>query len=384
MKSSFIKSLIGVFVTLVVISCSSTSTGEGFTADMIQRMGDETIEGKLFVKGNQYRMDLEEQGEKLSILVDRESGKTTIIIHSQKSAREIPNSNLQSLSNNPFESYKTILEKYSSREKGSVTIAGYKCKEIEIYEEDQDLMTAWVSEKLNWPLKIILKRDPPWETELKNIEEKDLGDDLFQVPKDYDLSAMAEAKKEAEPVKEEPEKTEDLTAIKEAVLKKLEEKGIERESEKGIIKLKKVQTAELSEYFPGWHFFRVTQEKEMEGGMTVFGMIPVEKAAVSADNQKVYLLNSPGTTMPLEEGLEMLQNNQDIKINNEEDAEKLGNALATLYFSDSRVEGVEASGENQWAIYTGTFFDKLKGFIVEVNSSGEITGLNYKLKIKDK
>ena len=383
MKISFIKCFIGVFVSLMIITCPSNSTGEGFTADMTQQMGNETIEGKLFVKGDQYRMDLEEQGEKLSILVDRTSDKTTIVIHSQKAAREIASSSLQSLSNNPFESYKTLLKEYSSREKGSETIDGYKCKEIEIYQDDKDLMTVWVSEKLDWPLKISLKRDPTWETELKNIKEKDLGSDLFQVPKDYNLSAMAEVKKEAAPAKEEPEKTEDLTATKEAVLKKLEEKGIERESEKGIIKLKRVQTAELSEYFPGWHFFRVTQEKEMEGGMTVFGMIPVEKAAVSADNQKVYLLNSPGTTMPLEDGLEMFQN-QGVKVNNEEDVKKLGKALATLYFSDSRVEGVESSGENQWAIYTGTFFDKLKGFIVEVNSDGEITGLNYKLKIKDK
>jgi hypothetical protein len=380
MRISFAKSFFGVFVSLVVITCSSTSTGEGFTADMTQKMGDEIIEGKLFVKGNQYRMDLEEQGEKLSILVDGTNDKTTIVIHSQKAAREIASSSLQSLSNNPFESYETLLKEYSSREKGSGTVDGYTCKEIEIYQEDQDLMTVWVSEKFDWPLKIFLKRQPPWETELKNIKETDLGDDLFQVPKDYNLSPMAEVKKEAAPVKEE---TEDLTATKEAVLKKLEEKGIELESEKGIIKLKKVQTAELSEYFPGWHFFRVTMEKEMEGGMTVFGMIPVEKAAVSADNQKVYLLNSPGTTMPLEDGLEMFQG-QGIKVSGEEDVKKLGKALATLYFSDSRIEGVESSGENQWAIYTGTFFDKLKGFIVEVNSNGEITGLNYKLKIKDK
>ncbi|MEJ2568875.1 MAG: DUF4412 domain-containing protein [candidate division WOR-3 bacterium] len=114
---------------------------------MIQKIGNETIEGKLFVKGNQYRMDLTEEGEKLSILVDDESGKTTIVIHSQKSAQEIASSSLQSLSNNPFESYKTLLEKYSSKEKGSETIDGYKCKEIEIYEEDQDLMTAWLSFK---------------------------------------------------------------------------------------------------------------------------------------------------------------------------------------------------------------------------------------------
>ncbi len=380
MKIDFVKSLVGVLVSLMVITCSSNSTGEGFTADMTQKMGDDTIEGKLFVKGNQYRMDLEEQGEKISILVDRTSDKTTIVIHSQKSAREIANSSLQSLSNNPFESYKTLLERYSTREKGSETIDGYKCKEVEVYQENQDLMTVWVSEKLGWPLKVSLKRQPSWKTELKNIEEKDLTEDLFQVPEGYDLSPLAETKKEEVPVKEE---TEDLSATTEAILKKLEEKGIERKSEKGIIKLKKVQTAELSEYFPGWYFFRVTQEKEMEGGMTVFGMIPVEKAAVSADNQKIYLLNSPGTTMPLEDGLEMFQG-QGIKVNSEEDVKKLGKALATLYFSDSGVEGVESSGENQWAIYTGTFFDKLKGFIVEVNSDGEITGLNYKLKIKDK
>ncbi|MFO7865539.1 MAG: DUF4412 domain-containing protein [Candidatus Aminicenantes bacterium] len=385
MRIKFIKGFITALALLMFFGCPSNSNAdaEGFTADMIQKVDNRTIEGKLFVQGTQHRMDLEENGEKLSILVDRKSGKTTIVIHSQKAAREIANTSLQSLSNNPFESYKTLIEKHSSREKGSEVINGYECKEIEIYEEDQNLMTAWVSDKLDWPVKISLQVEPSRETELKNIKEKNLEEDLFQVPEGYKLSPMRETKKEEAPVKEQPEETEDLTASKNAVFKKLEEKGIEQETEDGTIKLAKVETSTLTECFPGWHFFRVTREKEIQGGGTSFGYISVEKAAVSKDNKNVYILDSPGTSMPLNEGLTMLQN-QGITLNNKEDVEKLGDALTTIYYRDSKVEGVESLGENEWVIYNGTSFGKPKGFIVKVGSNGEITELNYKLKIKEK
>jgi hypothetical protein len=383
MLMKFGKSIIAILAILIFLGCPSKSNAdaEGFTADMIQKINNKNIEGKLFVKGNEYRMDLEENGEKLSILVDRESGKTTIIIHSQKAAREIKNTSLQSLSNNPFESYKTSLEKYSSKENGSEAIDGYDCKKIEIYQDDQSLMTAWVSDKLEWPVKIHTEMEPLRVMELKNITAKNLEEDLFKVPEDYKLTPLPEIKKEEEPVKEEPQETEDLTASKEAVFKKLEEKGIQRETEDGTIKLEKVETSILTEYFPGWHFFRVTREKEIQGGGTSFGFIPVEKAAVSKENTDVYILNSPGTSMPLNDGLTMLQN-QGIKINNEKEVEKLGNALAILYFKDSKAEGVELLEANKWVIYNGTSFGKPKGFIVKVGSNGEITELNYKIKIK--
>lgn len=380
----FVRGLIVALLPLIVIFCSADSTVDGFTADMVQKIDNRTMEGKLFVKGNEYRMDLAENGEKLSILVDRGSGKTAIVIHSRKSAREIANSSLQSLSNNPFESYKTLIEKHSSRKKGSETVNGYECKKVEIYEGDKNLMTAWVSNKLDWPLKIKTEVEPSREVELKNIEEKDLTEDLFQIPEDYELTPLPETKKEEAPVEEEkPKETEDLTASKDAVFKKLEEKGIEQETEEGIINLTKVDASILTECFPGWHFFRVTREKELEGGGTSFGYVPVEKAAVSEDNKNVYILDSPGTSMPLKDGLTMLQY-QGMKINNEEDVKKLGDALTTLYYRDSKVEGVESLGENEWAIYNGTAFGKLKGFIVEISGSGEITGLNYRLKIKEK
>jgi hypothetical protein len=353
MLTKCLKSFIAILALFMSLGCPSKSNAdaEGFTADMIQKVNNKTTESKLFVKGNEYRMDLEESGEKLSILVDRESGKTTIIIHSQKAAQEIKNTSLQSLSNNPFESYKISLEKYSS--------------------------------KLELPVKINTEMEPYREMELKNITAKNLEEDLFEVPEDYKLTPLPETKKEEEPVKEKTQETEDLTASKEAVFKKLEEKGIQRETEDGTIKLAKVETSILTEYFPGWHFFRVTREKEIQGGGTSFGFLPVEKAAVSEDNKNVYILNSPGTSMPLNEGLTMLQN-QGIKINDEKEVEKLGNALATLYFKDSKAEGVELLGENEWVIYNGTSFGKPKGFIVKVDNNGEIADLNYRLKIKGK
>lgn len=382
MRIKFVKSFIVTLIPFILLASQTNPTTESFTADMIQKVDGQSIEGELFVKGNKYMIAMKEGGEEISIIVNRENGKTKLLIPSQEVGQEMSNTSLKSLSNNPFESFKYLFEKHPSRKKGSEVINGYECKKIEVYEKDQDLMTAWVSDKLNWPVKIVLKVEPSREVELKNIKEKPVVECLFQVPEDYKISKLTETKKEETKTKEKPEKVEDLTASKEAVFKKLAKEGIEKETEDGIIKLTKVESSALTEYFPGWHFFRVTREKEIQGG-TSFAFVPVEKAAVGKNNKDVYILDSPGTSMPLNSGLKLLQD-QNIKLNNEDEAKKLGNVLTTLYYKDSKVEGVESLGKNEWAIYNGTAFGQLKGFVVKVNNNGEITELNYKLKMKKK
>lgn len=355
---------------------STTATIESFTADMTQRIGDYIIEGKIYVKGNKYRMDINEKGKELSIVVNRESGKQNVLVHSQKFAEEVWNNSARSLSNNPFESFYYALEKYSSREKGSEVINDYKCKKIEIYANDEKLLTAWMANKLNWPIKILTALGTPKNVELKNIKEELVEENLFQLPEDYKFTPLPEPKKEKD------ERLLNLDANREAVFKKLEEKGIEIETEDGTIKVRAIFLTTLARFFPGWNFFNINREKDILGKPSI-SYIPVEKAAVNIANKEIYLLERPETDMHLESGLKMFQS-QNIKLNTKEEVKKFANILPKLFFRSSKVLGVESLGENKWAIYNDTASGYLKGFIVELNSNGEIVDLNYKLKIKEK
>jgi len=111
MRIKFIKSFIAALILLMVVGCPTNPTTKGFTADMVQKVNNQNIEGKIFAKENEYRMDIKERGEDISILVNRESGKQKIIIHSRKTAQEVLNTSNKSLSNNPFESFYYSLKK---------------------------------------------------------------------------------------------------------------------------------------------------------------------------------------------------------------------------------------------------------------------------------
>lgn len=377
MKINLIKSLAITLILFMFFACPTTpATVESFTADMTQRIGNDILEGKIYVKGNKYRMDINEQGSELSIIVDHESGKQKILVHSRKIAEELWNNSERSLSNNPFESFYYALKKYSSKEKGSEVINGYNCKKIEIYVDDRKLLTAWVANKLNWPIKILTELGIPKNAELKNIKEEPVEENLFQLPENYGFTPLPEPKKEKD------ERLLNAEKNREAVYKKLEEKGIETETEDGTLKARLIFVSRLSRFFPKWNFFNINREKDILGKILI-NPAPVEKAAVNIENEQVYLLERPETDMRLESGLKMIQS-QNIKLNTKEEIKEFAYILPILFFRSSKTQGVESLGENKWAIYADTAAGTAKGFIVELNNNGEIVDLNYKLKIKEK
>ncbi len=378
MNKRIIKSFIATLTLLMVVGCPTNPTTKGFTADMVQKVNNQKIEGKIFVKENEYRMDIKERGEDISILVNRESGKQKIILHARKRAEEVLNTGNKSLSNNPFESFYYSLEKNSSREKGTEVINGYTCKKIEVYDKDKSLLTAWVSDSLNWPIKIRTEFGHPKEVELSNIKEETVEENLFQVPKGYRFSPLPKPKKEKTTSKEKPV---DIREIKQAASKKLEEKGIELKNADGTIKIRRIMETTLTRYFPGWYIFFINREKKVDGKITL-GYVPFEKAVVSEDKKEIHILKSPEKDVSLTNEIKMLQKRK-IKLTSEKEVRDFGKALVTLYFRGAKAPIVESLGKNEWALYNGTSSGYLKGFIVKLDDNGEITELNYKLKIKE-
>jgi len=372
-KIRFIRSVVAALILIIFFNCSTDSPPVSFTADMVQNVNNRRIEGRIFVKGNKYRMDIKEGEEELSILVDRESGKQQVLVHSERNAHEHLNTSPKSLSNNPFEYFNHLLENNSSRKGNIEVINGNKCRKTEVFRKDKKLATAWISDNLDWPVKIKTEFKPKKDVDLSNIKEETLDDSLFRVPEDYRFSPLPETKKEKSDIEDKSEQTSDTNKTRENILKKLEEMGIKRENEEGTIKIWMFATTFLNRLLPGWEFFRIVREKEMEDSTSSVG-IPVAKAVVSGDGKTLYILNSPKTDMLLADGLEIFQN-QKINPNSEKDVEVFGRALTILYFEGSSINDVEYLGDGKWAVFPRTDEGR---FIVEVNDGGEITGLSYK------
>jgi len=174
----------------------------------------------------------------------------------------------------------------------------------------------------------------------------------------------------------------DIASMKEVIFKKLEQNNIKRETKDGQIKLEPVAIPVLKKFFPNWKIFSIIREKQIREE-TLFSYIPVEKAAVNKDNETVCIISSPATDMPLKSGFTIVQS-ENIKLKDKEEFKEFANALDALYFKDSKFQGIDSLGNNKWAIYTGTFFEYLTGFLVKVDSTGEVVEIKYSLKIKEK
>ena len=179
------KKLVLVIVFFVLLLLPMPVISAEFFADVIQNKHGKTMQGRFFLKGNLYRMDIEDHGKPISVLVDLELGKTKVLIHSEKIYLEFDNTNIKTLSNNPFQAFKHTADRYKFKSLGNENINGYMCKKQLINTQGRDLMTAWWSEKLYFYVKIVNHLSKGMFTELRNIEQEVLPAKIFQAPSDY-------------------------------------------------------------------------------------------------------------------------------------------------------------------------------------------------------
>ncbi|KPJ72094.1 hypothetical protein AMJ52_07455 [candidate division TA06 bacterium DG_78] len=178
-------SIAAVFIILV---CSIPLFAGEFSADMVVQAGGqkgETTTSKIFAKGTKYRMEQEEDGQEIIILVDMDEMVTRVLMPSEKMYMEIASDDIQSLANDPFQSAKKTESLGESKFIGTETISGYKCDKYVITREGTEVITQWVSKKLDFALKIVTHEGEKMTMVLENISEDKLDDALFEVPEGY-------------------------------------------------------------------------------------------------------------------------------------------------------------------------------------------------------
>jgi len=167
-----------------LIFVTSQCLAASFRADMvIFQEGNRTI-SKFFLQDNQYRMAVKEDGKPLTILVDRTAKKTRVIDPSRKTYQEFANTAIRSLMSNPFEGYQNLVKNYSSKSLGKEAVNGIDCEKQAVEMNGEVAMTAWVSPKLNFPIKLLYPLND-YMTELQRVKEGPLNKDLFTVPPNF-------------------------------------------------------------------------------------------------------------------------------------------------------------------------------------------------------
>jgi len=183
-----------LFLMALLLSGCGGDGGAGtideFSADMFESYEGMSLNNKIYVKGNKYRMEQTEEGQLVLIIVDQDAGKTLVVMPSQKQYAEINTTDPVSLMNDPYQSYKYVSANYEERKEGTESISGYECEKSIYSQQGLDVMTVWFTDELSLPVKIILSTDRNHTIELQNIKTDSVSEELFQIPDNYTRMVM--------------------------------------------------------------------------------------------------------------------------------------------------------------------------------------------------
>ena len=168
---------------------SSTALAQ-FTADMVTTEGDVSKTSKFYVENPFYRMDMEEGGQKIFVVVNNETKTTRVFMPSEKMYMEMKSDDMKSLSNDVFQSLEAQKQKYETKLVGEETVNGYECEKYQVIIDGSPVSTYWQSSEIEYPIKVISGEKQNMIMELKNIEKGDIDDAMFKIPAGFTKMEM--------------------------------------------------------------------------------------------------------------------------------------------------------------------------------------------------
>ena len=175
---------------IIGLGIAAPSHAGEFSADMIQKSPMGNSEGKVFVKGENLRQEMNIGGEKQIMIFQKDKGIVWVLMPELKMYMEMTAGGQQNMAPpTPGEMEKMGDKKYLGEEK----VNGYKCKKYRYTSNDPSVgtTTMWISKKLNFPIKTEMEGSSgPMSMEYKNIQEKKLPESLFEIPAGYQKMSM--------------------------------------------------------------------------------------------------------------------------------------------------------------------------------------------------
>lgn len=166
-----------------------------FSADLVDVRGGQTTTGRFHHQDKSYRYDLGEKDQQLIILVDGPSGVMRLMNPGEKAYYEAGPAEPMNLFANPFGAYAHFAKTKQVRTEGVESIDGIPCRKQVVSGGEQVFVTAWVSDELEFPLKVKTELDGR-TIELRNIQRGPQDPALFTLPAGYKL---VEVKEEPDP-----------------------------------------------------------------------------------------------------------------------------------------------------------------------------------------
>lgn len=192
MLKKSISRLMLFIVSLFIIGMGTAVTGNAaeFSADMIQKSPMGNTNGKVFVKGENLRQEMNMGGQNQIMIFQKDKGVVWILMPGQRMYMEMAAGGQQNMATPTPEEMEKMGDK---KDLGEEKVNGYKCKKYRYTSNDPSVgtTTMWISKKLNFPIKTEMEGSSgPMSMEYKNIQEKKLPESLFKIPAGYQKMSM--------------------------------------------------------------------------------------------------------------------------------------------------------------------------------------------------
>jgi hypothetical protein len=177
-------------IGILYLACSSRPAPARFSAKITMRENDNIVmTGQIYVDGWKYRMNLTRENERIGIIADRESDWTWLLMPDKKLCTYIDREDPENIASDPFLGIQHLESKYGRQATGDSTIDGYNCAGYVIEDNGKRLITYWESSDLRFPISITVHSNIDIVTELSDIVEGEIDDDVFTIPDDYTILA---------------------------------------------------------------------------------------------------------------------------------------------------------------------------------------------------
>ncbi len=133
----------------------------------------------------QYRYEFTQDGQKMIIIVKPEDNKTLILLPAKKFYIQQACDGMMSRQNDPVQAYAMMKSTYTEKDAGKENVEGIECNKEEIYADNDKIITAWIAESLNFPVKMVNHLYENTYMNLKDIRKWKPDAAFFEVPADY-------------------------------------------------------------------------------------------------------------------------------------------------------------------------------------------------------
>lgn len=153
---------------------------------------DGDIEAEFYEKGDLIRMEVETEGQLVVNLVDQASGKAYAFLPDHDAATRIGPDQIEEIRRGSIYQLLLSLNQQELRLIGREEFNGYDCLVV-AYDQPEGRAMVWIWEERGWPVKFeIVDNGRLIRGRVRNIEQVDLSDDLFRLPEEIDILALAD------------------------------------------------------------------------------------------------------------------------------------------------------------------------------------------------